>query len=199
MDHRPEALTDVDLDREIQAALAVGPSPQFAARVGARVGAQPIAPTVPWGWAIAAGCAVVVAIFMSNEGRPGVARLEPSTPTAVTQPEISIANGVRTLPDTSKSAEVVNSGAISESGPRMSQMPITAGTAILPKRQPAVPEVIVDPGNVQALQQLIVSARERRFEASFDDNPQSIPWETVELTGPPPIIIEPLDPSAANN
>ena len=75
--------------------------------------------------------------------------------------------------------------------------PASANTATL--KEPALPEVVVDPVNAQAFQQLIVSARERRFEASFDDNPLSTPWEIAELTGPPPIIIEPLDPPAANN
>ena len=40
----PSSMTDADLDREIQAALAVDPSPQFVARVRTEVANQPIAP-----------------------------------------------------------------------------------------------------------------------------------------------------------
>jgi hypothetical protein len=198
MDHGPQPLTDADLEREIQTALAVDPSPQFVARVRTEVLNQPIARMVSWGWAIAATCAVVVAISVSNGVRPGGVRLKQSPG--------EIAAGLK--PSTTTTERAATERAAAEGGANEATpdhhaavapalRPASANTATLKK--PAIPEVVVDPEIAQALQQLIISARERRFEASFDDNPPSTPWEIAELTGPPPIIIEPLDPPAANN
>ena len=61
-----------------------------------------------------------------------------------------------------------------------------------------MPEVIVDPEDVRAFQQLITSTRERRFEATFDSTPPSTAWAMTELSVAP-IVIEPLEPSVANN
>jgi hypothetical protein len=209
MDPAPRPLTEADLDREIQTALAVDPSPQFVARVRTEVGNQSIASSVPWGWAIAAACAVVVAIAVTTGVKPEVARLQPS-PTQIVSPT-EIAAGLKPSTTNEQAAAAEQATAERATVERASNeatadhhaagvpalRPASTYTATL--KEPARLEVVVDPENAQAFQQLIGSARERRFEASFDDNPPSTPWEIAELTGPPPIIIEPLEPPAANN
>ena len=70
---RDEVITD--LDRQIQEALAVDPSPEFRARVRIRLAEEPRRPRVGTGWLICgvAGLTVVavLAVFVSsrNEGR----------------------------------------------------------------------------------------------------------------------------------
>jgi hypothetical protein len=82
-------------------------------------------------------------------------------------------------------------------------MPVT-GTPSLAKAtvsvadERPVPEVIVNPEEMRAFQQLVISTRERRFEASFDPTPSSTSWAMTELSIAP-IVIEPLEPSVADN
>ena len=61
-----------------------------------------------------------------------------------------------------------------------------------------MPEVLIAPDSRLAFQQLIESAVERRFEATFDETPVSTPWTMTELTVTP-LTIEPLNPPAADN
>jgi hypothetical protein len=61
-----------------------------------------------------------------------------------------------------------------------------------------MPEVIVDPNAMQAFRQFVTGVRERRFEASFDENVPSTPWAMTELSVPL-ITVEPLERPAANN
>ena len=61
---RPDALTDDALDRELTAALAVDPSPEFQARVRTRIAAEP-APRSPWlRWAVLTACAAPVVLAL---------------------------------------------------------------------------------------------------------------------------------------
>jgi hypothetical protein len=191
MDHNPRSLTDADLDREIQTALAVDPSPQFVARVRSEIDNEPIAARIPWRWAIAAACAVVVAIPITNGVRSAVVPLKPRSAEVSTRPAVS------------KLVEPASAMDVSEPGARISRIPMTSRPAARAKasivHEPAMPEVILDPENVEAFRQLIVSVRERRFEATFDETSASTPWEMTDLTVAPPIIIEPLEQPAANN
>ena len=61
-----------------------------------------------------------------------------------------------------------------------------------------MPPVIISADDVRAFQELIASAQERRFEATFDETPPSTPWAMSELTVAP-LTIEPLNPPAENN
>ena len=83
MDHRTRSIADADLDREVEAALGVDPSPWLIARVRATVTNQPMRSRVPWAWAIGSVCAVNGRRCHDNRnGDDGVARLKPS-PTAI--------------------------------------------------------------------------------------------------------------------
>jgi hypothetical protein len=72
-DHRSaDALTGADLDREIEATLAVDPSPEFMARVRTRVQTERDASWSPWQWGVgvAAGALVVVVGVVIGMSRP---------------------------------------------------------------------------------------------------------------------------------
>jgi hypothetical protein len=194
MDAGNHAMTDAELDREIEAALAVDPSPQFVARVRSEAARQPVAARVPWSWAIASAGAVVVAIAVTSGIRDEeVAGLKPSLTQAsspaqlATRTEVPTPTEVATPSEASSPTKMAAPTAIS--APANTIEPAT-------RTAPEIPDVIVDPDAVQAFEQLVISARERRFEASFDNLLRT--WVMTELSVPP-IIIEPLEPPAANN
>ena len=56
------AMTDTAIDREIQAALAVDPSPQFVARVRTRIAAEPARATswLSWKFVASGGMAALI-------------------------------------------------------------------------------------------------------------------------------------------
>jgi hypothetical protein len=183
MDHRTHSVTDADLDREIEAALAVDPSPWLIARVRARVASQPIRRTIPWRWAIGSMCAAATAIAIVTGARDEeIARLKPS-PTAMPSPTVVVSPSEVVSPTVPKTAPSMRS-AVSESRSLVDD--------------PSIPEVIIDPEDVKAFQQLIVSTSERRFEASFDATPPETAWVTTELSVAP-IVIEPLESRVAIN
>jgi hypothetical protein len=72
---RPDALTDQALDRELTAAFAVDHSPEFLARVRARVAEAP-GPGSSWtlrAWMTACAAAIVVAVlFIGLSNRPAI-------------------------------------------------------------------------------------------------------------------------------
>jgi hypothetical protein len=183
-------MTDAELDREIEAALAVDPSPQWVARVRSEVTRQPIAAGLPWSWAIASAAAVAILIaIMSGIRNEEVARLKPSPTEATGAAEARSATEMASASEIATPTEVT--GPIENSK--------SADTLIRDARtSPEMLEVIVDPGGVRAFHQLVISTRERAFEASFDDNVPSTPWAMTDLSMPP-IIIPPLEPPAANN
>jgi hypothetical protein len=198
MDHRTHRLgdADLDLDREIEAALGVDPSPGLIARVRATVAAQPMRSRVPWASAIGSVCVVVVAVAVTTGMRnEGVTRLKPSStvlkpiPIGVPIPIDPPRPDEPTVSEVARPTEMV--GPIEISTPANAPFRDT-------RPSPEMPEVLVDPNQVQAFQQLVISARERRFEASFEERPPSAPWVMTELSVPP-ITIAPLDPPTAHN
>jgi hypothetical protein len=189
-------MTDAELDREIEAALAVDPSAQWVARVRSEVARQPIAAGLPWSWAIASAAAVAILIaIMSGIRNEEVARLKPS-PTEATGPtEVTGATEATSATEMASASEIATPTEVT--GPIENSK--SADTLIRDTRtSPEMLEVIVDPGGVRAFHQLVISTRERAFEASFDDNVPSTPWAMTDLSMPP-IIILPLEPPAANN
>jgi len=177
-----------DFDRDIQAALAVDPSPQFVARVRTAIANQPVTGRFPSRWALASVSAFMVAIAIAGGLKQGeVARLKPR-PTEITA-------GLQ--PSTTNEGQATNEPTANT---REAVVPTlrSAGVKELVFKEPAMPEVLIAPEDTQAFQQLLISVSERRFEASFDENVPPTPWEMTELTVPP-ITIEPLETPAANN
>jgi hypothetical protein len=68
-DHRSaDALTESAIDREIEAALAIDPSPEFLARVRTRLSSEPAPSGWRLPWVFAAAGAIVIAVILAMPG-----------------------------------------------------------------------------------------------------------------------------------
>jgi len=174
-------MDDAELQQALNDALSVSPSPDFAARVRMKIAAAETSP-MPVGWLLPAAVAVsIAAIAFVVVSRPGA--IEPTSGVEVlgSRPIAALAQ-----PPAMGAVPTLHS-------------PSGANTArpIYSEWQ-EMPEVIIAPDNREGLLQLLNGVRERRFEATFDETPASTPWALSELTVAP-LIIEPLEPPAANN
>lgn len=168
-------MEDLELERELQAALSVSPSPDYVARVRAKIAQAP--PPSPFvGWlkpAAAIACAVVLTIaatLLREDTRPQIA------PTKA---------GLK--PSTTNLSSTTNTPSVATVTPSPTPVAPTLRSARLAapaqSRASAVeplPEVIIAPGDVEALRQFVTSASEVRFTASFDQTPAPIPWGITE-------------------
>jgi hypothetical protein len=186
-------MDDLDLDRELRHALQVTPSPEFVARVRASIAEAPrpsifasaLRPTL----AIVCAAVLAVAVGMWRQD----ARLKPS-PTETRPAELSPAETAHT--------EAAPGGMLT--APPKPELrarqtfPASRAPAAPAPVEPTVPEVIIPPGDIEALQQFMASATELRFVASFEETPVPTPWVVTELTIPP-LTITPLDPEPSMN
>jgi hypothetical protein len=91
MDGHRDALKDDPLARDIESALRVEPSPQFVARVRARVAREPVGATGVMSWRLWLGGAAVVAgalALVVSLGGPRDMRVSDSTPSTATSPPV---------------------------------------------------------------------------------------------------------------
>jgi|SoiMethySBSTD1v2_1073268.scaffolds.fasta_scaffold03668_15 hypothetical protein len=91
MDGHRDALKDDPLARDIESALRVEPSPQFVARVRARVAREPLGATGVMSWRLWLGGAAVVAgalALVVSLGGPRDMRVSDSTPSTATSPPV---------------------------------------------------------------------------------------------------------------
>jgi hypothetical protein len=91
MDGHRDALKDDPLARDIESALRVEPSPQFVARVRARVAREPLGATGVMSWPLWLGGAAVVAgalALVVSLGGPRDMRVSDSTPSTATSPPV---------------------------------------------------------------------------------------------------------------
>jgi hypothetical protein len=162
-------MDDLDLDRALERAFAVDPSPEFVARV--RTNIADTTPSPFTGWlkpAAAIGCVVALAIaagLTRHEDAPKQARVTPSTTNV---PRTINAAAATTALSTATAAAVVPT-------------PRSARTAV-PRTslEPPLPEVIIAPEDVDGLRQFVASASEVRFVVSFDQTPPPVPWVTAD-------------------
>ena len=188
-------MDDLDFDRELRSAMAAMPSPEFVARVRAKVADAPPPSIVP-AWlkpAAVIACAAAIAIVVGVPRED--AQLKPS-PTEV-------ADGLKPrtpyiAPSTTDVAPVD-----AQVLPKAVVVPTlrSAEPAMTPSPQavePPLPEVMVAAEDVEALRLFLNSAHDLRFAASFDQTSASTAWAMNELAVPP-ITIEPLDAAPARN
>lgn len=185
------------LDREIEEALAVEPSPYFVDRVQAHV--RESAPAAPWlRWALAAAAVIVLAVIA---GIAGTVALRESTPPTVarTQPPPAAAptptpaTAIPFLPAVEKretSAAPLKHGA----APPLAQKreaPVTS-----PVRQP---EVIVPPDQARALGRYLALVRTGQVDTSTLTPPAEV---GVDLVVAPlavdPLAVIPLEPGTSD-
>ena len=173
--HKREPLNDETLEREIEAALAVDPSPEFLAKVRARVAEEerPAGWLLRWHWVagtVVTAVAVVLAVYAWREPEPAAVGQE-TAPIAVRRP-----NPDATLP-------AVTVPAIAERYPP----PAPAR----PVRRRA-PEVLISEEEKSGFQVLLASLNKQKDARQIQEA-----LAKVETSGPPwleisPIVIEPF-------
>ncbi len=183
--HKHEELSDELLGREIEAALGVDPSPEFQARIRARVASDrdaSLASLSMWRWAGAAIATVVaVMAFWSLRNPVTVPReVEISTPTVASSPTVpgsaGLQNDTRSMPDGSASVALTT---------RSTQR----------QAEEARHDVVVSPDEVVALRQLVVAIMAQQVKAV--DIPE-LGVESVPLPAIEEIILEPITLSPMN-
>ncbi len=210
--HSP-ALTDADLDRELDAALEIEPSPEFLARVRMRIEREPR--RAPWApgvrvgarrWALAGLGALTVAVLAVAVIRPGrsesprpatqVAGMVPpaSALAAPSAPSLPLRSPAQVLPP----AEVVprGSGVVRRTPARSSRRTAVAAATV------TTPPVLVAANEVAALERLFARAREGRVNVSALADPPvrsvaSAPLAPIEVIDVAPISVNPLSPIEA--
>jgi hypothetical protein len=175
-----EELIDEALEKEIEAALGVDPSPEFLPRIRARIASERVSAGwiwfAPWRWAGAALAVVAVAIaalWISDSSVPA-----PREAHVTAVPPVEPARRV---------PEVVASSAESSKPARASGVRTVRST-----RRPveAHAEVVISPNDAMALRQLVVAIAARQIEAV------DIPKLGAESAPLPPIeeiVLEPIE------
>ena len=191
-----QAMTDTAIDREIQAALVVDPSPEFLARVRTRIATEPARATLWLSWnfvaAVALATAIVAAAVVSRPDRKAMPvaqapraediRLPP--PTAIEQP----GHAPAPIP--------VASGPSTSSGP--SRAPSRNGMRRKAARVRAEPELLLDPAETRALRRLIAGTREGTLDLSPSlqaTTPTGMDLPPIDAIAIAPLTIDPLTPS----
>lgn len=185
MDRKPDIpLTDAALEREIEAALAVDPSPEFVARVRQRIAKAPRPMGWGWIWAAMAASAAAVAVAVVMVIRPA--------PTS--RPQVSADVTVAAAPRTT-TAEPPMVPPVATS-PSRSSTPAAATIPAVSARQPVVnvdrtrePQVLIDRTESDALRRLLAQAHDGMVDLSA--LPDAVP-PTVALMPPSEIVVPPL-------
>jgi hypothetical protein len=206
MDERqPYTLTDAEIDREIQAALSVDPSPEFLARVRTSIAHQPISPRLrgvtPASCALAA--VLVIAVVSVSLQDPVPADLKVSTPSAPSA-DLEVTTGPR-APNLNPET---NAGAESPAAELRIRTAKTAASAseVVPtfrsaesRLAPSEPEVLISPDDAKAFEEFVAGVRDGRFEILLNEPVLPASFSLVAELSIPPIVIEPLDTAPAVN
>jgi hypothetical protein len=183
-ERRPdEPLTDASLDREIEAAVAVDPSPEFLARVRARVGSESIQ-TLWWRrreWVVPATAVAMVAIAVAV-----VTWLGPR-PGAL--PEVTVT--VTPLRDSVPIAPRV--GAPERASRALATRPrFPRAVARVPPVSHGLPEVVVSDNEIKGFALLITSLRQREVSLPAAQDP-NVPVEVDEMPELFPVTVDSIE------
>jgi hypothetical protein len=183
------------LDRELASLLSVEPSPEFRARVRARIEIEP--PPRAWfpRWgAVAAGVAVlsVIAVLVLGRGQ-----LTGSTRRDVARP---VSSSVASDSVTSDSVASGFSRTIDSPPRAMVAAPVTTGQETnRRRRQRAAAEVLVAASEVRGLRQLAAIVRQGRTQFVFQDkDTPAVSPEPVQDIVVAPITVTPLETAAVS-
>jgi hypothetical protein len=177
-----DPVNDAALEREIERALAVDPSPEFLVRVRARIADEPAHASRGFGWlfagvaTVAAAAVLVLAVRMVSPARP------PATAPLLASRSIGSAVVVpAVLP-----ARNVVSG-FSRTQRESLGFSRTAATR--------TPEPFFDARETTALQRLIADVRDARVDLTPLAKEGPMPLPAMDPLVISPIVIEPLTPS----
>jgi hypothetical protein len=183
---RPDALNDAQLDRELEAALGVEPSPEFLARVRTRIAAEPEPPR----WRIAvvpSGFSRILKHSVEPLWAVGIVGIV----LAIVAPRLTQDHDAMSIQHASDVRLPEAEGADAKAGPdvfastRAVRGTGRRATTVRSHSRPAEVEVIVSRDEQQALQTLLRVAYEGRMPAL----PEAAPDEGVD---PPDISIAPV-------
>jgi hypothetical protein len=188
---KQQELSDALLEREIEAVLAVDPSPEFLARIRSRVAAASVERA--WGWTYAwVGTAAVLAIAVGASWllrSPGLPDFE--TPPIVDQTRAKVdAHAPRTpAPTPVPEAPVSDAARLREAATPASEAPVDVDLAEI-----RLPSVVISEDEKQGLEHLISGLRGTENVAIVADGDE---LNVVEVAGTPwldiaPVVIEPL-------
>jgi hypothetical protein len=181
----PTALTDASLDREIESLVAAEPSPEFLARVRARVAEEPEPRMFRASWLFAMAGAVT-AVVVALIAWPAVESI-PRSDVAVDPPRV--AESVQPAAPTTSAPEVP--AASRRSTPARAVAAATAGGRSI---DIDLPDVVIAENEVKTFAWLMASVRQSRFDAVVPVAPDpDPPLEIKELPALSPVIVEPLE------
>jgi hypothetical protein len=184
----PAAANDASFEREIEALLAVDPSPEFLARVRTRVAEEPEPGGWHLSWIVAAATTVAVVaialiVWRSPEATPSLV-LTPSSHAPVEPARVAEAGPV-----------IAPVPAISSQPARTRVAVNTVAPVVEPVRTIAIdlPEVVVGDNEAEAYAALVARIRQSRFDATVPVAPNpDVPLEIKELPPVEPLEIEPI-------
>ena len=190
-----DALSDAALEREIETALSVDPSPEFLVRVRTRVAAEPEPSTWRLSWAIAAAgamAAVIVLIVAVTRGgqttSPASAdrSLAPEKPSADTSAGVVPPVDRREAPASIPSPLPALSASTVSAAPPAFSRTARSGLAVREKE----PEVLVSPDEAAGLRRLIAIVRDGRVDltSALVESTQA----ARALQPPNEIVVEPI-------
>jgi hypothetical protein len=169
-----------EIDRELASALSIEPSPEFRARVRARIASEPAPRSWYLQWRVAGvgvgAVAVAMALVLGRLDPAGDTR-RPSRPVTERSP----------LPSTALTASPVS-------------MPVLQAVATtVSRRKPRVhePEVLVAPGEIRGLGQLEAIVNQGRMQFVFSDA-SSLERESAKDIAIAPIAIAPTEIAATS-
>jgi hypothetical protein len=183
-----DGLNDPSLDREIESLLAAEPSPEFLARVRARVAKEPTPNRWRASWMLAVAGAVAVAVVIvaliawpSRELAPA----GPTGPALQVQRQPSLAGATETM------------AAPAPIQPIRRQPAKAWEVAVAASRDRAIdidlPEVVIAENEVRTFASLVASVRQSRFDVAVPSAPDpDRPLEIKELPPVEPLEIEPI-------
>jgi hypothetical protein len=209
-------MNDTAIDREIQAALALDPSPEFVARVRTRIAAEPARAT-PWlSWKVVAAAALAAAMVATlvvsrQRGNPSPFAQAPKGEGIPLAPRAAIEPPRRAQTPVTPRGPAV-SGPSSAGPSRFSSRdgfppPLRSLRAELRRAGSrarrvatvrAEPEILLDPGETRALRRLIAGTREGTLDLSASleaTTPTAMDLPPIDALVIAPLTIDPLTPS----
>jgi len=183
----PTVVNDTALYREIESLLSVEPSPQFVARVRARVAQEPEPGQwhVSWLFAVAGAVAVVIVALIAWPSR-----------------ELASGGSSRTRPTSAAAAEPRTETMAPAPVQPIRKQRATARVVAVASPDRAIdidlPEVMIADNEVKAYTTLVSSIRWSRFDVAVPAAPDpNTPLEVKELPPVEPLEIEPIVKLAA--
>jgi len=187
-------MNDLTLERDIERALAVDPSPEFVARVRTRIAEEPAPSSRPFAWRLTAAAFAAAAVMVVVALRPEP-RVAP-TLASVLAPR-SIAESI-VVPSVgpAKAGPHENARPHEDARPHTSS-PVGSGFSRT-YTSPRAPAILIDAREMMALQRLIAGVRDARVDLTSllkEAPPAPMALQPIDDLAISPITIEPLAPS----